>query len=242
MALQTKNKIVVAFGMLVLMVIAAACIFAYTVLGDPEINIAQNKDSFETQEANRKLKVFNEAQTAKKPGFIRLNEAEINGFLQTRYGKPDKKKADAQVQLLKAGVLLHQNDLTFVTWHKISVLGIDLHVVWQRVVSPQRTANGWRLSLDEMRLGKFTVPGTYWDDVSHFLGVCDSAFEERKVWLANIPTVMISHNEVTRAPELRLYTYLPVIRSEGETAPPTENLNTSAVVGSNTLTTAKLSL
>jgi hypothetical protein len=217
-------------------------VFAFALLGDPEITLAQTPNSFDTQEAIRKLKSFNEAQAAKKAGFIRLSEAEINGFLQQRFAKPEKSRTNAPVQLVRAAVLLHQNDLTFVTWQKVSVFGVDLHLVWQRLVSPQRTPGGWRLSLDEMRLGKITIPGNYWDDVNHVLGVSDSAFEDRKVWLANIPTFMISHNEVSRAPELRLYTYVPVIKSETDSVPAAESLNSSAVVSSNTVQTAKLSL
>jgi hypothetical protein len=241
MAVQRKNKIALMFAMLILTGMTGACVLVYALLGDTEINIAQNANSFDTQEANRKLKAFNEAQAANKPGFVRLSEPEINGFLQSRYGKADKSHTNGPVQLVKTGVLLHQNDLTFVTWHKVSVFGVDFHVVWQRLVSPQRTAGGWRLSLDEMRVGKLTIPGSYWDDVNHLLGACDSAFEERKVWLANIPTMMISHNEITRAPEVRLYSYVPVIRSEGDSTA-TENLNTSVVASTNTVKTAKLSL
>jgi hypothetical protein len=241
MAVQTKNKIAFMLAMLILTVVGGACFFVYTLLGDIEVNIAQNPNSFETQEANRKLKAFNEAQAANKPGFVRLSEPEINGFLQSRYGKADKSRTNAPIHLIKAGVLLHQNDLTFITWHRVSVFGVDFHVVWQRLVSPQRTAGGWRLSLDEMRVGKLTIPGNYWDDVNHLLGACDAAFQERKVWLANVPTMMISHNEITRAPEIRLYSYVPVIRSEGDSTAP-ENLHTSAVSSTNTLTTAKLSL
>src|SRR5689334_95447 len=164
----------------------SACVLVYMLTGDIDVNIAHNPNSIEAQEAGRKLKLFNEALTAKKPGFIRLNQAEINGFLQSRYGKPEKNKASAAVQLLKAGLLLRQSDLTFITWHKVAVFGMEFPVVWQRVVSPQRTKDGWRLSLDEMHVGKLTVPGEYWADVSHFLGTTDTSFEERKVWLANV--------------------------------------------------------
>src|SRR6185369_10095729 len=138
-AVATKNKIVLFLGMVFLTVAGAACILVYLVTGDIDVNIAHNPNSIEAQEANRKLKLFNEALTAKKPGFIRLNQAEINGFLQSRYGKPDKNKANAPVQLVKAGLLLRQSDLTFITWHKVSVFGMEFSVIWQRVVSPQRS-------------------------------------------------------------------------------------------------------
>jgi len=235
-AVATKSKILLFFVTIFLTVAGAASILVYMLTSDIDVNIAHNPNSIETQEANRKLKVFNEALAGKKPGFIRLNQAEINGFLQSRYAKQDKNKANPPVQLLKAGLLLRQTDLTFITWHKVTILGMDFPVVWQRVVSPQRTKDGWRLSLDEVRVGKISVPGEYWADVSHFLGSADKAFEERKVWLASVPTVMISQNEISRTPELRLYTYIPVIKSEGDPLAAPENLNTSATGSTNTLT------
>src|SRR6187402_1162478 len=128
--------------MIFLTLVGAACVLVYLITGDIDVNIAHNPNSIETQEANRKLKLFNEALAAKKPGFIRLNQTEINGFLQSRYAKPDKNKANAPVQLVKAGLLLRQTDLTFITWHKVSLFGMEFPVVWQRVVSPQRTKDG----------------------------------------------------------------------------------------------------
>jgi hypothetical protein len=235
-AVATKNKILLFFGTIFLTVAGVASILVYMVTSEIEVNIAHNPNSIETQEANRKLKLFNEALAGKKPGFIRLNQTEINGFLQSRYGKPDKNKANAPVQLVKAGLLLRQTDLTFITWHKVSVFGMEFPVVWQRVVSPLRNKDGWRLSLDEMHLGKLSVPGDYWADVSHYFGSTDAAFEERKVWLASVPTVMISQNEISRTPELRLYTYIPVVRADGDPLAAPENLNTSSTGSTNTLT------
>ena len=43
--------------MLVLLAGAGACVFLYALLGDIEANVAQSPSSFETQEANRKLRL-----------------------------------------------------------------------------------------------------------------------------------------------------------------------------------------
>ncbi len=234
MGLPAKKKFAVSVVLLSTLLATALCVLGFILLGDIDINIPSNGNSFEAQEASRKLKLLGEAQASKKQGFIRLSEAEINGFLQSRYGKPEKNRTNELVRLVKAGVQLHQSDLTFITWHKVSLLGLETTVVWQRLVSPQRTANGWRLSLDEMRVGKATIPGTFWGDAFQILGGSDKTFEERKVWLASMPTVMLSHNEITRAPELRLYTYIPVIKSEEPSSEP-EGVSTSSKSSTNTL-------
>jgi len=145
-AVATKSKILLFFVTIFLTVAGAASILVYMLTSDIDVNIAHNPNSIETQEANRKLKVFNEALAGKKPGFIRLNQAEINGFLQSRYAKQDKNKANPPVQLLKAGLLLRQTDLTFITWHKVTILGMDFPVVVQ---------DHWKLSKE---YGIFATP------------------------------------------------------------------------------------
>src|SRR4051812_17266077 len=51
---------------------------------------------------------------------------------------------------------------------------------------------------------------------TQFLGSADRFFEVRKVWLANLPTAMIRRNENTRAPELRLYSYIPAFKRDAD--------------------------
>jgi hypothetical protein len=240
-AAAAKKRIVLSLGILVLMLGIGVLILGFLLLGDIDLTIAANPNSFEAQEANRKLKLLSDAQAANKQGFVRLSEAEINGFLQNRYGKAEKNRTNEPLKLVKAGVLLHQNDLTFVTWYKAPLLGIELPLVCQRLVTPQRMTNGWRLSLDEVRIGKLPIPRNYWPQISQFLSTADKVFEDKKVWLASLPTVMISHNEINRTPELRLYNYVPVIKPEADPLATPEAVTTSAPSSSNTLS-AKLSL
>jgi hypothetical protein len=55
--------------------------------------------------------------------------------------------------------------------------------------------------------------------VEKFFGATDTIFEERMAWLKSLPLVTLAHNEESKLPEVRLYTYLPEEKSKGnETA------------------------
>jgi hypothetical protein len=223
------------------MVLALVCVVYYAVVGEIEIVFAQKPTAADREEAARKLKLLEEAQTNKKNGFIRLNEAEINSLLQARSPKAAKDRGDKQVELLKVGVLLHDNDITFVNWQEVSVIGLHLPIVWQRDLEAERNKNGWRLALRGMRLGKVTIPERFWSEINRFFGITDSAFDERKAWLATLPTVMLSRNEISQKPELRFYTYVPVVKEPGEPLTLSQNSSSTSSSVTNTLT-AKLAL
>jgi len=112
--------------------------------------------------------------------------------------------------------MLEPDHATFVTWHKAPVLGMELPIVWQRVVSPVQTTNGWTVKLESMRVGNLDIPEQYWGHVSKLLGEGDNLFEERKNWLKSLPLVTLAQNDVTKNPEFRLYTYVP---TENATVP-----------------------
>ena len=60
-----------------------------------------------------------------------------------------------------------------------------------------------------MRVGQLDIPAQYWSKVEELLGRGDALFEERKEWLKSLPLVTLAHNEVSKSPEFRLYTYVP---------------------------------
>lgn len=173
------------------------------------VDFTQDPNAVEAFEANRKLKLLNEAQTERRQGFIRLSEVEINSFLEGRYNAATSKATNRTVRLVKSGVLLDPRSLTFVTWHRVPVLGFELPFVWQRVVTPTGDTNGWGFRLRAMRVGDLDVPPEYWSRIEAILGSTDAVFDERKDWLRDLPFVSLAQNEQSKSPEFRLYTYVP---------------------------------
>ena len=195
--------------MLAVAVVGTVGSLLYLLTRPLDVEFAQDPNAVEAFEANRKLKLLNEAQTERRQGFIRLSEVEINSFLEGRYNAAATKPTNSTVRLVKSGVLLDQGSLTFVTWHRAPVLGFELPFVWQRVVTPTGDTNGWGFRLRAMRVGQLDIPLEYWTRVEQILGGSDALFEERKYWLRKLPFVSLAQNEQSKSPEFRLYTYVP---------------------------------
>ena len=242
MAANVKRKFATALGLCVVMVLAVVCVTYYVIVGEVEISFAQKPNPSDSHEAGRKLKILEDAQAGNRNGFIRLSEVEINSLLQPRGGKPAQKdRTEKQVELVQSAVLLHEERITFISWQRVSLLGMQLPVVWQRDLAVERNTNGWRLALQGMRIGKAVIPDRLWTDVTRFLGVTDNTFNDRKAWLATIPTLMLARNEVSQKPELRVYTYVPVVKESANPLSLSEQSKSTAPASTNTLT-AKLTL
>jgi hypothetical protein len=60
-----------------------------------------------------------------------------------------------------------------------------------------------------MRLGRVEVPHGLWGSVRAILGKSDECLKGREDWLSRLPAITLARNELSQAPELRLYTYVP---------------------------------
>ena len=200
------KKIVVGLGLTTVLAVAAVGAAGYYLTRPLALDFDQQPNSYEADEANRKLKLLNQAQSTGKQGFVRFSEVEINSFLD---GKYKGAATNTQLQLVKAGVVLGEGKITFVTWHNASAFGYNLPFVWQRVVKPIKTTNSWSFEVASMRVGAVEIPEGHWEKVEQILGATDSLFDERKDWLKSLPMVTLAKNEQSETPEVRLYTYLP---------------------------------
>jgi hypothetical protein len=212
-----KKKIFFGFAFLAVLTLGAAGALGFYLTRPLDVDFAQDPNTVEAQEADRKLKLLTEAQSARKQGFVRFSEVEINSFLDGKYRSGSS--TGGPLELVKAGVLLDEGRFSFVTWHRAQVFGLELPFVWQRVVRPSREADGWSFTLESMRIGALNIPEGHWPRVEKFFGATDTIFEERMAWLKSLPLVTLAHNEESKLPEVRLYTYLPEEKSKGnETA------------------------
>jgi hypothetical protein len=208
-ALSAVKKFVICSTLLIGAAAAGVGSVGYMATRPVELDLQQDPNKVELQEADRKLQLFNEAAENKKKGFIRLSEVEINSFLENRHKMVTGTNATSSVELVKTAILLNGNSINVVTYFFKPVFGYRLPFVWQRLVSPKKETNGWAFNLQQMKLGTLEIPPRYWPKIEEFVGPIDSAFEDRMAWLSQIPTISITHNEVSKAPEVRLYTFVP---------------------------------
>ena len=209
MAVSTTKKVVVLGVLLTASVIAAAGSFAYLATRSYEVDWVVAPNKVELMEANRKLVLFDQAQTNRQKGFIRLSEVEINSLIENRFKIVSGTNKDSTIELTRTAVLLTGTNITFVAWLQKPIYGYRVPLVWQRGVVPVKSTNGWSFSVQHMMLGNLEIPKKFWPDVQEFIGPIDSAFDEKKDWLAQIPEVSLTRNEASHNPEVRLYTYLP---------------------------------
>jgi hypothetical protein len=215
--IKFKKRLLWGSAILFVTVLGTVGTALYMVTRPLDLEFAQDPNAVEAHEANRKLKLLNEAQTTQKRGFVRLSEVEINSFLDGRYNSNNENQTNSRVKLIKSGVLLGQDRVTFVTWHRAPVFGFDLPIVWQRVVAPSKDTNGWNFTLESMRVGHVEIPAQHWTRINAILGVGDTLFEERKSWFKSLPLVTLGQNELSKSPEFRLYTYVPTEKAKSDT-------------------------
>jgi hypothetical protein len=204
------KKIGAALAVTTVLTLGAVGAAGYYLTRPLTLGFEHQPNAVEAEEANRKLKLLNRAQTTGKQGFVRFSEAEINSFLD---GKYKGAATNGLLQLVKAGVVLDEGKITFVTWHNAAVSGYTLPFVWQRTVKPLKTTNSWTFEVTSMRVGDVEIPEGHWPKVEQILGTTDSLFAERKDWLKSLPMVTLAKNEQSETPEVRLYTYLPTENS-----------------------------
>ena len=204
--LFSLKKIFFAFAFCVALVVAAVGAAGYYLTRPLPAGFAARPNAVEAQEANRKLKLLNEAQSSRKQGFVRFSEVEINSFLD-KYNSSHS--TNGPVQLLKAGLFLGDKEVNFVTWHSVDVFGYKVPFVWQRVLTPIKQKDGWNFAVRTMKVGAVEIPEGHWPRVEQLLGATDALFAERKEWLKTVPMVQLELNEQSETPEVRLYTYLP---------------------------------
>jgi hypothetical protein len=205
-----RGRFLISLALIGGTLLVSAAVLLYLLTRSVEIEFAQDPNPLEAHEANRKIKLLNEAREAKRRGFVRLSEVEINSFLDESYNNPKKNlRTNAPVHLVKTAVLLHHTNLTVVTWMAAPMLGIELPFVWQRTVIPRKSGEKWTFELSEMQLGKLHIPEAIWSKVNSLFGGADGVFQERKNWLANLPNISLVKNESSLSPELRLYSYQP---------------------------------
>ncbi len=214
--LKWKKRLLVGSLVLLIAVAGAAGTALYMITRPLEVEFAQQPNAVEEHEANRKLKLLNDAQTSQKRGFVRFSEVEINSFLEGRYNSAGESCTNSPIKLVRSGVLLGADNVTFVTWHQAPLFGLNLPIVWQRVVSPVKDTNGWSFTLESMRVGSLEIPSGYWKRIHSILGLGDTLFDERITWLKSLPLVTIGQNELSKSPEFRLYTYVPTEKAKSD--------------------------
>jgi hypothetical protein len=203
------KKITVGFFLILVLLLASSAGAAYMLTREVEPGWRKSPTYLDTKEANRKIKLFNQALTKRTRGFVRLSEIEMNALLFDQFGRPRTNIVVPDPDLIRAGVRLWNTNISLYCWEKKTIAGRPVTFAWERVISPAKRTNQWDFNITEMHVGELKLPAPAWPYVIDILGPTDKLLTARQDWLAQIPWIEFTKNEMTDLNEVRLYTYLP---------------------------------
>jgi hypothetical protein len=211
-----KRKLILGlfFIGVVLAVALVAAGYLYTqLIAYAEPASLASPSSVDAEEAGRKLKQFEDSFKGNRRGFVRLDESEINSLLHQRYFRDRKDvfavSSNAPIsRLLNACVRLKKEEITWYTWVRRDYMGRTFNLIWQRTVQLKRDGDHWSFEVLSMRVGRQTIPKTYWETVQKWLGDSDERLADPYQWLTHLPVIEFKPSQISLVPELILYNYV----------------------------------
>jgi len=200
-------------AVLITLVLLAGIVAAYfysqltAVVAFADSNIIQK---ITVQEAQRKFKLFEDARTNNRKGYVRLTEAEINAYMD-EFLASDNAVAPTNllhsVQLVKSRIYLKSGGFTWVCWVKASWRWWRCNLVWLRDYDLVYDRGRWDLHLLSMFVGKQRLQPWSWIYADRLLGEVDQPFAGKHQWLTELPAMEIRTNELSLKLEFKLYNY-----------------------------------
>ena len=165
----------------------------------------------DAEEAGRKLKQFEDSFKGNRRGFVRLNESELNSLVHQRYFRERQDATAASTgpvsRLLNARVRLNKEDITWYSWVRCDYMGRAFNLIWQRTVQLQRVGDHYDFEVRSMRVGRQTIPRSYWSTVQKYIGDSDNRLADPYQWLTHLPMIEFKPSDESQTLELRLYNY-----------------------------------
>jgi|GEM_PF-1671190 len=205
---NNTKRVGVLLGVLVALVVVGALYFAFEISRDVNFDW-ENPNNIEAAEARRKLKKYETALVKHQDGWVRFSQLEINSYLMS--ATTNELAEGAGYQLRRVGVELTTTNATFYSWGETHFLKLPLSFVLQRTFRiRQGGTNVWDLPIDELKIGDLEIPKRFWPRLKPAIHALDRPLVDYLGWATNVQALLITKNEISQRPELRLYTYSPI--------------------------------
>jgi hypothetical protein len=209
---QRTKRVLFALGLCAAVAFLGILWLAFLVSRDPGFDW-ENPNAVEAREAARKLKLFDTSLAAGSIGWVRLSQLEINSYLLSVTNKPSEDEPKAHLR--RVGVGLGNTNITLYSWAETSFLKLPLKFVLQRDFHiVQQGTNFWNMPADSVKIGDLEIPRRFWRRLGPIAHDLDAPLVDRLRWATNIPALLVTKNELSQRPELRLYTYKPIPSSD----------------------------
>jgi hypothetical protein len=201
------KKVLMALGGALAAVLLAGLYYGYQLTRKEDLGFGQAANTPDSNEASRKIKLLMDAQSSGKRGFVRFSEVEVNSFLQTHFNV--QPATNLGPQTVQSFADLNKHDLVWFSVIRRPILGKPLDFLWERTISLQRETNGYVFPVKSMRVGDLDIPQRFWPQIEEFFDGADAKYDDRLKWVAHLPWIELTNNELSLQPELRLYNYNP---------------------------------
>jgi hypothetical protein len=204
------KRILLVIGLLIAVLLVGALVGAYMISRDPGYAF-EKANPVEAGEFAKKFRTFNKGLANGDHGFVRFSQPEINSYIQHSMTNLISETNSAAMRLRRVGIGLGQTNLTLYTWGEYRFLHMPLKFVLQRTFNiEQNGTNEWQMPLEAFKIGELEVPKPCWDSMNAWMAPLDEPVKERFAWRTNIQALLVTKNELSDRPELRLYTYKPI--------------------------------
>jgi hypothetical protein len=200
------KKVSLVLGLLLGVFLATSLYYGFKLTRNIDPQWVQDPNPVEAYEANRKIRLLSNSE-ARSKGFVRLSEVEINSYLQEKVRSLTN--SPASLALVQAAVRLAETNVTFICWTHKNLLGFQVPFVYQRSYKFGETNAISDLELESIKVGTVEIPKALWTRAESFFSSTDTRFEDRRRWIAELPAVLLTRNELTHNPEVRLYNFQP---------------------------------
>lgn len=205
------KRIVLAFGLLMMVVVVAALVGAYMISRDPGSDFLEHPNVVEANHFRAKLARYENAVTNKQPGFVRFSQLEINSFIRQSVTNLSSDTNAPGMHLRRVGVGLNSTNFTLYSWGEYRAFNLPLKFVVQRGFRIQQEgSNQWETPMEWLKIGEIEVPKRWWGSVTPMLDPLDQPVKESFPWTTNIQALLITKNDLSQRPELRMYNYKPI--------------------------------
>ena len=203
------KRVSLVVGLLFVALFVGALVGAYMLSRDIPFDF-ENPNVLEANNFRKKLRRYETAMTNGTHGWVKFSQLEINSYISRVMTNNVETNAPG-MHLRRFAVGLTDTNLMLYSWGEYRVANLPLKFTVLRGFSiRQEGTNQWETPMESLKIGEVEVPENWWPRMAPLLASLDEPVKEKFAWTTNIPTFMVKKNQLSKKPELTVFTYKPV--------------------------------
>lgn len=164
-------------------------------------------NNIDSEEASRKIEIFNKAVLINKKGHVKLTETEINSRVLLKHIlKYDDENETLRLKKYRVKIV-DDHTISIIAWIEGPIYGFQRSLVWTRTYQYEGGSTLEHLKLTSMQVGKVTISNRFQPIITARLARIDQRFQSSLEWLRGVPRFEIHADPNEKEPYLKLYTF-----------------------------------